>query len=95
MPARLLCAGIDPDLLRTRCAVLEHFGYHARPATLADVGALLATHKFDLVIVSAWLEEWDRCRILAAAGKTPTLVLTELTPAEQLQAQVERLLGAK
>jgi hypothetical protein len=93
-PARLLCAGHDPGLLQTRCAVLKHGGYHAQPATVADVGVLLGAQKFDLVIVSAWLDEWDKGKILAAAGKTPTLVLTELIPAQQLLAQVERLLGA-
>jgi hypothetical protein len=92
-PARLLCAGIDPGLLQTRCAALQQGGYHAQPATLVDVGTLLDAQKFDLVIVSAWLDEWERGCILAAAGKTPTLVLTELTPAEQLLAQVKRLLS--
>jgi hypothetical protein len=92
-PARLLCAGIDPGLLQTRCAVLQQGGYHAQPATVADVGILLRVQKFDLVIVSAWLDEGERGCILAAAGETPTLVLTELTPAEQLLAQVKRLLS--
>jgi hypothetical protein len=30
---------------------------------------LLGAQKFDLVIVSAWLDEWDKGKILAAAGK--------------------------
>ena len=39
------------------------------------------------------VEERERERILAAAGKTPALVLSELTLAEKMLAQVERLLG--
>jgi hypothetical protein len=45
-----------------------------------------------LVIISAWLSEWDRGRILSAAGKTSTYVLRELTLASELLGQVERLL---
>jgi DNA-binding response OmpR family regulator len=91
-PARLLCVGKEQELLQTRCAVLSQSGHDAQSATLEEAEILLRTSKFDLVIVSAWLSEWERGRILAAAGKTPTLVLTELTLAEDLLAQVERLL---
>ena len=38
------------------------------------------------------MEEWDRELILAAAGETPALVLTELTLAGELLAQVARAL---
>jgi hypothetical protein len=44
------------------------------------------------VIVSAWLEAWEKGQILTAAGKTPALVLTDLTLAEKLLAEVERML---
>jgi hypothetical protein len=44
------------------------------------------------VIVSAWLEEWEKGQILTAAGKTPALVLTDLTLADKLLAEVERML---
>jgi uncharacterized protein YcbX len=47
---------------------------------------------FDLLIVSAYLAEWETARILAAAGKTPALVLTELTLADDLLDKVERIL---
>jgi hypothetical protein len=40
------------------------------------------------------LEEWEKGQILMAVGKTPALVLTELTLADKLLAQVERLLVA-
>jgi hypothetical protein len=89
MPARLLCVGNGSDHLQTRCAVLGSVGYDAKSAALPEAETLLRTEHFDLIIVSAWLEEWDRERILAAADKTPVLVLTELTFAEDLLAKVE------
>ena len=92
-PARLLCVGNSGDHLETRCAVLGSAGYDAKSAVLPEAETLLRTDEFDLVIVSAWLEERERERILAAAGKTPALILSELTLAEKLLAQVERLLG--
>ena len=92
MPARLLCVGEELELLQTRCAVLNHSGYDTLAATLTEAESLLRDSKFDLVIVSAWMSEWERGRILAAAGETPALVLTEVTRAEELLAQVERLL---
>ncbi len=91
-PARLLCVGKELELLQTHCAVLGHSGYDALAAVLAEAEILLRTSKFDLVIISAWLSEWEKGRILTAAGETPALLLTELTLADDLLAQVERLL---
>jgi hypothetical protein len=54
----------------------------------------LRTEEFDLVIVSAWLGEWDRGVILSTARKAPALVLTELTLADKVLAQMERMLVA-
>ena len=92
--ARLLCVGNGEDHLETRCAVLGSAGYDARPAALPEVATLLRGEEFDLVIVSAWLSEWEKGRILEAAGRTPSLVLTELTLADKLLAEVEHLLVA-
>jgi hypothetical protein len=93
-PIRLLCVGNGFDHLRGRCAVLESAGYTAKPATLEEAQILLRTEEFDLVVVSAWLNEWDRGIILAAAGKTPALVLTDLTFGDQLLAKVDRALAS-
>ena len=92
MPARLLCVGNDIKHLQTRCAVLESVGYDAESAVMPEAETLLRAEEFDLVIVSAWLDEWEKGKILTAAGKTPALVLTELVLADKLLAQVERLL---
>jgi hypothetical protein len=93
-PASLLCVGKEPELLELRCAVLSRSGYDSVFAILPDAPTILRTEEFDLIIVSAWLEEWEQGRILAAAGKRPVLVLTELTLADNLLAEVERRLVA-
>jgi DNA-binding response OmpR family regulator len=92
-PARLLCAGKDLDLLRTRCAVLSQSGYDAESATVPDAEHLLRTEEFDLVIVSAFLDEWEKGSVLSAAGKSPTLVLRGLILAPDLLVEVERRLA--
>jgi DNA-binding response OmpR family regulator len=91
-PARLLCVGKDPDLLQTRCAVLSRFGYDAISATVADAEMLLRTEEFDLVIVSAFLSQAEKNRVISAASETPTLALDGLTFAPDLLAEVERRL---
>jgi hypothetical protein len=92
--ARLLCVGNEVDHLETRCAVLIRSGYNAEAAVLPEAEIILRTKEFDLVIVSAWLEEREKGQVLTAAGKTPALVLTELTLADKLLAEVERRLVA-
>jgi hypothetical protein len=91
-PARLLCVGKDQELLQTRCAVLSRSGYDAQAVILGKAESLLRTSEFDLVVISAWLSEWEQDHILSAVGVTPTLVLTELTLADDLLAKVERRL---
>jgi hypothetical protein len=91
-PTRLLCVGNEADLLQSRCAVLRHAGYDARVATLEDAEILLRTEKYDLAIISASLSEWEKGRILSAAGTISTYVLRGLTFAPELLAQIERRL---
>ena len=92
-PFSLLCVGSDVVHLKTRCDVLVSMGYVARSVTVREAENLLQTDEFDLVIVSAGLEDDQKSRILAAAGNTPTLVLTGLTSAEDLLGQVKDVLA--
>jgi hypothetical protein len=92
-PTRLLCVGKDLNLLLTRCAVLSQSGYDARSATVTEAELLLLTKEFDLIIVSSFLDDSEKDRILSAAGKTPTLMLRGLTLAPELLVEVERMLG--
>ena len=93
MSARLLCVGSDVDLLRTRCDVLETAGHIASSVSVREAGTLLRTHRFDLIIVSAWLEEEEKAGLFMSAAKTPTLVLTGLTLAQDLLGQVKEILA--
>ena len=96
MPSRsfkVLCAGKDLSLLRTRCAILVESGYDARPATLEEAEILLLNEQFDLVVVSAWLNDSEKDSLLSAVGRTPTYVLPGLTLAGELLAQVGRRLA--
>jgi hypothetical protein len=60
---------------------------------LPEAEILLRAGKYDMIIISAWLSEWERGRILSAAGKTATYVLRGLTLAPELLAQVEQRLS--
>jgi hypothetical protein len=90
---RLLCVGKDLNLLRTRCAVLNQSGYDAQSAPVSEAELLLLTEKFDLIIVSAFLDDSEKGRILSAAGEMPTLLLHGLTLAPELLVEVERMLA--
>jgi hypothetical protein len=70
--ARLLCVGEDTQSLEFRCAVLQRAGYHATPASVPEAETFLRTEHFDLVIVSAWLQEGENEKVVTSAGKTPT-----------------------
>jgi hypothetical protein len=89
-PARLLCTGNEAELLESGCAVLRHSEYEAEADTLQEAEILLRTEKYNLVIISAWLSEWERDQILPAAGKTPTYVLRGVTFTSELLGEVER-----
>jgi hypothetical protein len=58
-----------------------------------DAEDVLANQAFDLVIVSAFLNEEDKRRVLSAAGDIPTLALQGLAVAPDLLAAVEAKLS--
>jgi hypothetical protein len=92
-PARILCIGKDSGLLRSRCAVLTHAGYHAESVMFADAENLLRTAEFELVILSAILSSEEREHISAFIGGTiPILTLKKLTFASELLAETEQRL---
>jgi hypothetical protein len=92
-PARILCIGKDSGLLRSRCAVLTHAGYHAEAVMFADAESLLRTAEFDLIILSAILSAEERDHISAFIGGTvPILALKKLTFASELLAEIEQRL---
>jgi hypothetical protein len=89
-PPRILCIGKDSGLLRSRCAILTHAGYHAEAVMLAQAESLLQTAKFDLIILSAILSPEEREHVSAFIGGTiPILALKKLTFASELLAGIE------
>jgi DNA-binding response OmpR family regulator len=91
--ARILCIGKDPGLLRSRCAVLTHGGYDAQAVMFADAERLLRTSSFDLIILSAILNDEERLQIIALVGDPiRILILKKLIFASELLAEVERRL---
>jgi DNA-binding response OmpR family regulator len=92
-PARLLCVGREINLLRIRCEILTEFGYEAQSISLIEAEDLLRRDTFDLVILSASLNEQEKDRILEViGGQMPTLQLsTMLLPTELLREVENRL----
>ena len=91
--ARILCIGKDPGLLRSRCAVLAHGGYDAQAVMFVDAESLLRTSSFDLIILSAILNDEERLQITALVGDPMRiLILKKLIFASELLAEVERRL---
>jgi hypothetical protein len=84
-PARLLCVGKDLDpttnSLRRPQSIWVRCGIGYRTGCRAS----LHTEGFDLVIVSAFLDEWEKGSVFSTAGKSPTLVLRGLILAPDLQ----------
>jgi hypothetical protein len=95
MPAKkqILCVGADPTLLETRCAVLISTGYEARCGLYREAERILRTDEFDLIVVSAFLSDQQKERIVALAGAMPTIMLRGLTLAPELLRLVKQRLG--
>jgi hypothetical protein len=92
--ARILCIGADAELLRTRCAVLVQHGYEAVCSLFIEAEETLRSTPFDLIVVSAFLSDGEKARILAIVdGKTPTIMLEGLTLATDLLKRVESQLA--
>jgi hypothetical protein len=69
-------------------------GYDARCALYPDAERVLGTAQFDLVIVSAFLSDQEKERLLALTpGNTPTIVLRTLTLPPELIGLVEQRLA--
>jgi hypothetical protein len=90
---RILCVGGDPALLQTRCAVLISTGYDAQCGPYFEAERILGIDQFDLVIVSAFLTEQQKDRIVTLAGAMPTIILRGLTLAPDLLHLIEQRLG--
>jgi len=88
---RILCVGINVEMLAIRCAVLEASGYAAEFTTLANVQDILQRWKFDLVILPTMLSEKEKKHIRTVVpSETQALVLDRLVfPRELLRLVAE------
>jgi protein-L-isoaspartate O-methyltransferase len=93
MRYRVLSVGIDPDLLKTRQAVLASCGYDSLIATLHDLDEKLRSGRFDLVILSAMLSQKEKSHIQAKlpAGSRALVLETLVWPDELLRMVAEAL----
>jgi hypothetical protein len=91
---RILCIGKDATLLWTRCAVLQHSGYDARGVIYESGEDVLTREQFDLIILSAILNDQERERICELVdGAVPILSLQKVLFARELLGKVEQCLG--
>jgi DNA-binding response OmpR family regulator len=92
---QILCVGNEPDLLELRCAILGQAGYACQTAWLVEAGAQLKSGTFDVIIVSARIEEHDKLWVTSLAQDTPLLFLNGVTFPRDLLQSVSDLLARR
>jgi hypothetical protein len=87
--AHILCIGKDSGILRSRVAILQSAGYHAKSVMFVDADNILQREAFDLLILSVILTGEERDHIAAiVAGSAPILQVTKTVLASELLADV-------
>jgi DNA-binding response OmpR family regulator len=92
---QILCVGNEPDLLDLRCAILDREGYASSAARLEEADVLLKSGKFDIVIVSARVNEHEKRRVVSLAQDTPLLFLDGVTFPRHLIKDVSDLIASR
>jgi DNA-binding response OmpR family regulator len=92
---QILCVGNEPDLLELRCAILDQAGYACQAAWLAEAETPLKSGKFDLVIVSARVDEHEKRWLTSLAQDTPLLFLIGVTFPRDLLKDVSDLIATR
>ncbi len=92
--ARILCVGNDLTLMNKSCAVLQREGYYTEVVTpLKAIPILQKSSGFDLLILPATLQEFERRLVLAAAPeKIQVYRVDHFTDLVNLLAEVKGLL---
>ncbi len=93
MQYRVLSVGTDLDHLKTRQALLARWGYDPVIATPMDIDEKLYSGRFDLVILSAMLNQEQKRHIQEKfpAGTRPLVLETLVLPDELLSLVAEAL----
>jgi CheY-like chemotaxis protein len=92
---QILCVGNEPDLLELRCAILERAGYASQTASLEEAEPLLKSGKFDIVVVSAKVNEHESLQVTSLAQNTPLLLLKGVTFPRHLLNEVSALIASR
>ena len=78
--ARILCVDDEPNVVNLKCAILEHAGHTATPATSArEAIELLQNQEFDAVVTDWRLGSASGHSVVMAAkhhGSTPVVVVS-------------------
>lgn len=90
---RILCVGKELDFLLIRCEVLTKEGYDAQAMLVGDALNVLRGEVFDLIILSALLDDQERTALLTVIGdRMMTLELHGPTFPKELLGQVQERL---
>jgi DNA-binding response OmpR family regulator len=92
---QILCVGNEPDLLDLRRAILQQAGYACLAARLEEVETALKGGRFDIVIVSARVNELQKRLVTSLAQDTPLLFLNGVTFPRDLLKDVSDLIASK
>ena len=76
---KILCVGIDSLTLRTRIAVLEQFQFEAFGCSLEEVCQVLASGRFDVVLLPADIRQNQLSEICEKANGSAVVVLEAFT----------------
>jgi hypothetical protein len=93
--AKILCVEPDEAVLESRCAVLTHSGYNVSPASPRLAEIVLRSQKFDLIVLSSTVSDYDLNRILNLSDGADVLALDGFTMPSQLLFLVEHRLNRR
>jgi DNA-binding response OmpR family regulator len=72
--ARILCVDDEPNVVKLKCAILEHAGHEATPATSVHQAIqLMDSQEFDAVITDWHLGEGSGHSVVLAAKERSTI----------------------
>jgi DNA-binding response OmpR family regulator len=92
---QVLCVGNEPDLLELRRAILQQAGYACLAARLEEAETPLRSGRFDVVIVSARVDEHEKRWVTSLAQDTPLLFLNGVTFPRDLLKEVSDLIAGR
>jgi hypothetical protein len=93
--AKILCVELDEAVLESRCAVLKYSGYNTASASPQLAEIVLRSQKFDLIVLSSRVSDYDLQRIVNLSDGADVLALDGFTAPSQLLYLVEHRLNRR